>query len=319
MSENTTPQVEVKNDDAPIQITTPEITSNVEVKNDVSPNPQPLPEISSTVEVKNENTQPSQEIVEIKVEITQKEENKQSIVVNVPAVDIELLAKEGLDKLIEKYLDDGAIDNDELVDIVKVTMEIVENKKEITGLEKKRMALLILRKFIQDKVKDYDSLEKLFDKSIDLAVKVSKDGLETIKFNSTMIGDTKSAFNLIYSSTMSKIDEKYPLADDIINNIFDIALYIVQLMEGQTALSDQEKKVLLKKILTKVINSLDSKLNEEQRNFLIVQIDPTISLVQIGIRAQNGKFEINPQEVMGFFACITACFRQCCKKKTSQK
>ena len=104
-------------------------------------------------------------------------------------------------------------------------MELVEGKKELEGTEKKKVALLILRQFIQNKVKDYDNLEKLFDKSIDLAVRVSKNGLEKIKFSSETISDTKSAFNLIYSSTMTKINELYPSADDIINNIIIIIHY----------------------------------------------------------------------------------------------
>lgn len=234
-------------------------------------------------------------------------------------IDIESIAKEGLDVLIEKYLDDGVIDNDELVDLVKCTMEIVEKKKEIEGPEKKRVALLILRKFIEDKVKDYDNLEKLFDKAIDLAVKVSKEGLENIKLSSETIGDAKSAFNLIYASTMSKINEKYPQTDDIVNNLFDIALYVMQLLEGQTSLSETEKKVLLKKIMQKVIISLESKLGEENKNFLLSQIEPTINLVQIGIKAQNGQLEINPAEVVGFLTCIMAWFRKCCKRSSPPK
>lgn len=246
--------------------------------------------------------------------IEEKKEEKveiQSVIIAVPSeIDFDKLAKEGLDVLIEKYLDDGVIDNEELVDLVKYTMEIVERKKEISGQEKKRLVLLILRKFIQDKVKDYDNLEKLFDKAIDLCVKVSKDGLETIKFSSETITDTKNAFNLIYSNTMSKIDEKYPIADDIVNNLFDITLYIVQIIEGQTKLNDIEKKVLLKKIIIKVINSLDSKLSKDQQSFLISQIEPTLSLVQIGIRAERGEFQINIAEVTG----ICVCFRRLFKK-----
>jgi len=243
----------------------------------------------------------------------------QSVIVSIPTgPNLDELSTESLATLVEKYLDDGVIDNDELVDIVKCVMEIVEKKKEIQGEDKKKLALIILKKFINDKVKDYDNLEKLFDKAIDLAVKVSKDGLETIKLNSDTISQSKEAFNIIYNSALSKVNEQYPLADDIINNIFDIALYVMKIIEGQTSLTENEKKILLKKIITKIINSLESKFTIEQKSFLISQIEPTINLVQIGIRAQNGQFEINPVEVVGFLSCIMAWFRKCCSR-SSQK
>lgn len=274
-------------------------------------------------ETKAENTlisiEPKPQETTSTTSIIVNETKPENVIIVVPSEkDIDKIAKEGLDILINKYLDDGIIDNDELVDLVKTTMEIVECKKELQGEEKKRVALLILRQFIQDKVKDYDNLEKIFDKAIDLAVKVSKDGLEKIKFSSEIITETKSAFNLIYASTMSKINETYPLADDIINNIFDISLYIMKLIEGQTALSENEKKILLKKIIQKVINSLETKLTIEQRDFLLTQVDPTISLIQIAIRAQNGQIHINPEEVIGFFGCIMAWFRKCCRSSSSQ-
>ena len=330
MSDSNTPNIEdTKNDLPPIQepvliqteinsSTSPESKNEVSKPDDVEVNvnesTEKKPEIieNKTSEDKVvENKTAEEKTVENKVSEEKTAENK---VVEVKVVDYDAISKEGLDILIEKYLEDGVIDSEELVDIVKVVMEIVEKKKEINGQEKKKVALIILRKFIENKIKDYDNLEKLFDKAIDLAVKVSKNGLETIKFSSETISESKSAFNMIYASTMSKINESYPLADDIINNIFDIALFIMQLLEGQTSLDENEKKILLKKIIQKVINSLESKLSIEQRDFLLTQVDPTISLVQIGIRASQGKFEINPVEIVGFFACLTACFRKCCSR-----
>jgi len=345
MSDSNTPNIEdTKNDLPPIQepvliptetnsSTSPESKNEVSKPDDVEINvnesTEKKPEIienkvseEKTVENKTaeektvENKTAEEKTVENKASEEKTAENKvvENKVVEVKVVDYDAISKEGLDILIEKYLEDGVIDSEELVDIVKVVMEIVEKKKEINGQEKKKVALIILRKFIENKIKDYDNLEKLFDKAIDLAVKVSKNGLETIKFSSESISESKSAFNMIYASTMSKINESYPLADDIINNIFDIALFIMQLLEGQTSLDENEKKILLKKIIQKVINSLESKLSIEQRDFLLTQVDPTISLVQIGIRASQGKFEINPVEIVGFFACLTACFRKCCSR-----
>jgi len=291
MSETDTPQIEQKKEEITIELKSIEL---------VQPEP-PKNNAEILVDSKEEK------IDEVK---------PADIIINIPAKDFDAIAKEGLVTLIEKYLDDGVIDNEELVDIVKCTMEIVENKKDISGTEKKKVALIILRQFISDKVKDYDNLEKLFDKAIDLAVKVSKNGLESAKFSSETISDAKNAFNIIYASALTKINADYPQADDIINNLFDIALYVVQMLEGQTKLSDNEKKILLKKILQKVIISLESKFTIEQRDFLLSQIEPTISLVQIGIRAQRGEVQINPQEVVGFLTCICAWFR-CCKAKPS--
>ncbi len=351
MSDSNTPNIEdTKNDLPPIQepvlipaetnsSTSPESSKNEVSKPDdvevnVNESTEKKPEIienkasedkvveNKTAEEKTvENKTAEEKTVEDKAvenktveDIAVENKTVENKAIEVKVVDYDAISKEGLDILIEKYLEDGVIDSEELVDIVKVVMEIVEKKKEINGQEKKKVALIILRKFIENKIKDYDNLEKLFDKAIDLAVKVSKNGLESIKFSSETISESKSAFNMIYASTMSKINESYPLADDIINNIFDIALFIMQLLEGQTSLDENEKKILLKKIIQKVINSLESKLSIEQRDFLLTQVDPTISLVQIGIRAQKGKFEINPVEIVGFFACLTACFRKCCSR-----
>lgn len=234
-----------------------------------------------------------------------------------PSVNIEQISKESLDILITKYLDDGVIDNEELIDIVQTAMEIAEKKREIKGEEKKNLVLLMLKEFMQNRVNDYEKLEPLIIKAIDLAISVSKTGLEKIKLSSDSITESKAAFNLIYQTTLSKIEDKYPLADDIINNLFDIALFIVQLLEGQTNLKENEKRILLKKILIKVIDSLDSKLTNDQKILIKSQIEPTISLVQIGIRASQGEIQINPQEVVSIFSCICAWFTKCCSKKKS--
>ena len=133
----------------------------------------------------------------------------------------------GLEILVERFLDDGVIDNNELVEIIQVVIEIVERNRSLNGSEKKVLALLILRQFLESKMKNYNEIEKQISKSIDFAVKVSKEGFGEIKLVSTIITEVKTAFNLIYASTISKINDKYPLADDIINNIFDIIVYTI--------------------------------------------------------------------------------------------
>jgi len=296
--------------------------------------PVPEPVLTAPILITDVQVQPtvSQEEVKPIVKAVNNEEEIKTVITNVPddkpkndepsvkakntisAEDIEKFKKEGIDILIEKYLDDGIIDNEELIDLVQTAMEIAEQKTVLSGPEKKSVVIAVLRSFLETRVNNYPQLEILISKSIDLAVNVTKNGLSEIKFSSETISQSKSAFNLIYENTMSKIEEKYPLTDDIINNIFDIALYIMQLLEGQTNLKPNEKKVLLKKILTKVINSLDSKLNTEQKSFLISQIEPTISLVQIGIRASKGEIQINPEEVASLFTCLFG-WSKCCKSK----
>jgi len=283
---------------------------------ETQPQPQETQPVSSTSVV--ENIKPSEPITTPetpKENESKKDDATKQVAVNADIELIEKVKKDGLDILINKYLDDGIVDNDELVDLVQATMEIVEGKKEIKGEDKKKIVLSILKQFLEKRVENYDKLEVLIVKAIDLAVNVSKNGLEKIKINSDTITESKAAFNLIYSTTLSKIEEKYPLADDIMNNLFDIALYIVQLLEGQTSLTLNEKKVLLKKILYKVINSLESKLSEDQREFLKTQIDPTISLVQISFRASTGELQLNAQETISIFCCICAWFRKCFSKK----
>jgi hypothetical protein len=226
---------------------------------------------------------------------------------------IEEESKKCLDTLIEKFFDDGVIDNNELTEIIRVVIELVEGKIGLSGSQKKNLALSILRQFLESKMSKYDEIEKQISKSIDFAVKVSKEGFGEIKIMSSTISDLKTGFNFIYSSTMSKIEEKYPLADDIINNLFDIVIHIMRIIEGQTTMNENEKAILLKKIVLKVISSLveSTKLSNENGEFLNAQVDSTIAIAQVSLRAKNGDLHINPHEVVSIFECIFAWFRRC--------
>jgi hypothetical protein len=240
-------------------------------------------------------------------------ESESTIKVQVAVPVNEQFKNNGLEILVERFLDDGVIDNNELVEIIQVVIEIVERNTSLNGSEKKVLALLILRQFLESKMKNYDEIEKQISKSIDFAVKVSKEGFGEIKLVSTTITEVKTAFNLIYASTISKINDKYPLADDIINNIFDIIVYIMQLIEGQTNLNNNEKEIILKKIIVKAISSLEesTKITIEQKDFLLLQVDPTIAIAKIGIRAKNGAIQINLREVISIFQCFTNLFQKC--------
>ena len=222
-------------------------------------------------------------------------------------------SKKCLDTIIEKFLDDGVIDNNELTEIIKVVIELVEEKTTLSGTEKKNLALSILRQFLESKMKNYDEIEKQISKSIDFTIKVSKEGFGEIKIMSSTILDIKTGFNFIYSSVMSKIDEKYPATDDIINNLFDIIIHVMRLIEGQTSMNENEKAILLKKIVLKVISSLveSTKLTNEQGDLLNSQVESTIAIAQVSLRAKNGDLHINPQEVISIFECIFAWFRKC--------
>jgi hypothetical protein len=232
-------------------------------------------------------------------------------------VDIQLIpedeSKKCLDTLIERFLDDGVIDNNELTEIIRVVIELVEGKVGLSGTQKKSLALSILRQFLETKIPNYTQVEIQISKSIDFVIKVSKEGFGEIKIMSSTITDIKTGFNFIYSSTMSKIEEKYPLADDIINNLFDIVIHIMRLIEGQTKMNDNEKVILLKKIILKVISSLveSTKLSKENGDFLNAQVDSTIAIAQVSLRAKNGEISINPREVVSIFECIFAWFRKC--------
>ena len=222
-------------------------------------------------------------------------------------------SKKCLDTIIEKFLDDGVIDNNELTEIIKVVIELVEEKTTLSGIEKKNLSLSILRQFLESKMKNYDEIEKQISKSIDFTIKVSKEGFGEIKIMSSTILDIKTGFNFIYSSVMSKIDEKYPATDDIINNLFDIIIHVMRLIEGQTSMNENEKAIILKKIVLKVISSLveSTKLTNEQGDLLNSQVESTIAIAQVSLRAKNGDLHINPQEVVSIFECIFAWFRKC--------
>lgn len=232
----------------------------------------------------------------------------------IPVKDVlEEESKKCLDTLIERFLDDGVIDNNELTEIIRVVIELVEGKVGLSGTQKKSLALSILRQFLESKIPNYNQVETQISKSIDFAIKVSKEGFGEIKIMSSTISDIKTGFNFIYSSTMSKIEEKYPLADDIINNLFDIVIHVMRLIEGQTTMNDNEKVILLKKIIMKVISSLveSTKLSKENGDFLNAQVDSTIAIAQVSLRAKNGELHINPREVVSIFECIFAWFRKC--------
>ena len=87
----------------------------------------------------------------------------------------------------------------------------------------------------------------------------------------------------------------------------------MRLIEGQTTMNDNEKVILLKKIVLKVISSLveSTKLSKENGDFLNAQVDSTIAIAQVSLRAKNGELHINPREVVSIFECIFAWFRRC--------
>jgi hypothetical protein len=255
-------------------------------------------------------------IPSVSSEISEVQNNTQLLEIS-EKVDTQLIpeeeSKKCLDALIERFLDDGVIDNNELTEIIRVVIELVEGKVGLSGTQKKNLALSILRQFLETKIPNYNQIETQISKSIDFTIKVSKEGFGEIKIMSSTITDIKTGFNFIYSSTMSKIEEKYPLADDIINNLFDIIIHIMRLIEGQTTMNDNEKVILLKKIVLKVISSLveSTKLSKENGDFLNAQVDSTIAIAQVSLRAKNGELHINPREVVSIFECIFAWFRRC--------
>jgi hypothetical protein len=222
---------------------------------------------------------------------------------------------ECLATMVERFLDDGVIDSDEIIELVQFAMEAVEKKTELSGAEKKKTAMAILKSFMESRVNNWLELEKLISKAIDFGTDVSKNGINKVIISSITITDTKAAFNLIYSSTMSEINKKYPLTDDIINNLFDIAKYILELIEGQTQLKENEKKILLKKILNHIVQTVSVSFTNEQKEMLKSNIDSTVALITIGWRSiESGKMNIRPEEVISIFSCCFQWVSKCFKK-----
>jgi len=225
---------------------------------------------------------------------------------------------EALGTMVERFLDDGVIDSDEIIELVQFAMEAMEKKTELSGAEKKRTAMAILKSFMESRVNNWLELEKLISKAIDFGTDVTKNGINKVIISSITVTDTKAAFNLIYSSTMSKINEKFPLADDIINNLFDIAKYVLELIEGQTQMKENEKKILLKKILNHVVQTASVGFTDEQKTMLKSNIDSTVSLITIGWRSiESGKINVRPEEVISIFSCCFQWISKCFKKKST--
>jgi len=227
---------------------------------------------------------------------------------------------EALGTMVERFLDDGVIDSDEIIELVQFAMEAMEKKTELSGAEKKKTAMAILKSFMESRVNNWLELEKLISKAIDFGVDISKNGINKVVISSITVTDTKSAFNLIYSSTMSNINEKYPLADDIINNLFDIAQYVLELIEGQTQMKENEKKILLKKILNHVVQTASVGFTDEQKTLLKSNIDSTVSLIAIGWRSiESGKINVHPEEVISIFSCCFQWISKCFNKKADSQ
>jgi len=225
---------------------------------------------------------------------------------------------EALGTMVERFLDDGVIDSDEIIELVQFAMEAMEKKTELSGAEKKKTAMAILKSFMESRVNNWLELEKLISKAIDFGTDVTKNGINKVIISSITVTDTKAAFNLIYSSTMSKINEKFPLADDIINNLFDIAKYVLELIEGQTQMKENEKKILLKKILNHVVQTASVGFTDEQKTMLKSNIDSTVSLITIGWRSiESGKINVRPEEVISIFSCCFQWISKCFKKKAT--
>jgi hypothetical protein len=225
------------------------------------------------------------------------------------------IENECLATMVERFLDDGVIDSDEIIELVQFAMEAVEKKTELSGAEKKKTAMAILKSFMESRVNNWLELEKLISKAIDFGTDVSKNGINKVIISSITITDTKSAFNLIYSNTMSEINKKYPLADDIINNLFDIAKHILELIEGQTQMKENEKKILLKKILNHIVQTASVGFTDEQKSLLKSNIDSTVTLITIGWRSiESGKMNIRPEEVISIFSCCFQWVSKCFKK-----
>lgn len=297
----------IVNIEEPVQKTEIELTTQPHNEKEIVDISESVVEIVPSVSVSVETTDVHN--------VSQPSENSEKVDTQlIPVKDIiEEESKKCLDTLIERFLDDGVIDNNELTEIIRVVIELVEGKVGLSGTQKKSLALSILRQFLETKIPNYNQVETQISKSIDFSIKVSKEGFGEIKIMSSTISDMKTGFNFIYSSTMSKIEEKYPLADDIINNLFDIVIHVMRIIEGQTTMNDNEKVILLKKIIVKVISSLveSTKLSKENGDFLNAQVDSTIAIAQVSLRAKNGELHINPREVVSIFECIFAWFRKC--------
>ena len=102
----------------------------------------------------------------VSVEISVPESSESSEKVDTQLIPEEE-SKKCLDSLIERFLDDGVIDNNELTEIIRVVIELVEGKVGLSGTQKKNLALSILRQFLETKIPNYTQVEIQISKSID--------------------------------------------------------------------------------------------------------------------------------------------------------
>ena len=80
-------------------------------------------------------------------------------------------------------------------------------------------------------------------------------------------------------------------------------------------MKENEKKIILKKILNHIVQTASVSFSDEQKSLLKSNIDSTVALITIGWRSiESGKMNIRPEEVISIFSCcfqwVSKCFRK---------
>jgi hypothetical protein len=80
-------------------------------------------------------------------------------------------------------------------------------------------------------------------------------------------------------------------------------------------MKENEKKILLKKILNHIVQTASVGFTDEQKTLMKSNIDSTVSLITIGWRSiESGKLNVRPEEVISIFSCCFQWISKCFKK-----
>ena len=222
------------------------------------------------------------------------------------------LVTEGLEYIKKDYSLDLKINEGDIVGLITKLMSFMGTKKTLEGGEKKQVVLMVIKLFFEKSGLELSKYQSLIEKSIDFAVKLSKE--KTIKIKKDkVVDDIKKTFNDVYGLLCSEIESKYPQADDVINNIFDICNFVVKNLDRYKNLSSTQKKSLFKNILLKLVDTADKvipAITDEQIKLLRENIDGVSEIGLIAVNVSNGKLTIEPEQVNSLINCILRCFRK---------
>ena len=230
--------------------------------------------------------------------------------------EVNRIVNELFDKVMEQFSEIILIDNELITNIIKYLIEQIEKYVDIKGKLKEYFVKEVLKKYLENKGVNVDEWLKLISKLLPIIISISKKKDAKVEINTKNINTTKEIFNSVYSLTCKKIEESYPLTDDLINSTLDILHYSVKCLDNFKNIDGTTKRLIIKNIAVKIIEELPKFYNgitEEEITRIKNIMDSSLALIEIAIKAKNGKLEVNVEEVLNIWQQLKKCLTNSCK------